>query len=127
MGDTFGARHEAALDAVRRGESEVAGGRWSKHGGVDCFVLRDDVAESLDLGRMFVGYPPWDWTLREVVEVLDGSGRHRLVSRATVGGTFHFGNEAAWVPPFDDIKRPPVAELSFWNGLDGDDLQLVDG
>ena len=51
--------------------------------------------------------------------MLDGSGRHRLVSRATAGGTFHFGNEAAWAPPFDDIKRPPVRDLSQSISLNG--------
>ncbi|EJK53962.1 hypothetical protein THAOC_26498, partial [Thalassiosira oceanica] len=125
MGDTFEARHEAASDLARRGEAMVAARRWTKHGGVDCFVLHSSIAEGLDLGRLFVGYPPWDWTLREVVETLDGSGRHRLVSRATSGGTFHFGNEAAWVPPFENIKSPPAHELAFWGGFRGDELALV--
>jgi len=132
MGNWFEAKHTAALELARHGQTMVEQRIFSRHDGVDCFVMRSPIAEGLNLGKQFLGFPPWDWNLREVVEILDGSrankglGSVRFQSHGTKGGTYHFGDDMSWRNrQVGNNKSPRKELLEFMNEFRGESLAFL--
>lgn len=68
------------------------------HGGIDCFVFKKEIVPKLDLGNVFLGFPPVGQLLKTQIE------RHarqftwvkdRMLS-------FHLGDDRVW----DNVKSP---------------------
>ena len=132
LGNWFDAKHTAALEIARQGEKLIEQRSYARHDGVDCFVMRSPIAEGLNLGKMFLGFPPWDWNLREVIEILEGSrgnvglGSVRFMSHGTKGGTYHFGDNRSWRNrQIGNNKSPRKELLRFMNDFSGESLAFL--
>lgn len=63
--------------------------KGEKHRGTDCFIFRRDIVPILNLGNVFVGYPPVGKALREQIQ--KNSERFIWVKNKRV--TFHIGKD----------------------------------
>ena len=63
------------------------------HGGYDCFVWKRELNSKINLGRMFVGFPPWGKSLRALLYRIS---KHSDEFDSWSNLTFHFGNERSW-------------------------------
>jgi hypothetical protein len=64
----------------------------TKHVGIDCFVFKREIVPSLDLGDVYVGYPPVGQVLKTQIEVNSRNFMWFKEER----WTFHIGNDLPW-------------------------------
>jgi hypothetical protein len=67
---------------------------YTFHPGMDCFVVRKDILDGIDLGNLFLGQPPWAGVLKKILKDFMTSKYGEYTSRA--GLTFHLGNDREW-------------------------------
>lgn len=63
-----------------------------KHPGIDCFVFKRDVVPQLNLGNVYIGYPPIGQVLKTQIEKHSGNftwNKDRIM-------TYHIGNDKPW-------------------------------
>lgn len=65
----------------------------TKHPGIDCFVFRRDIVASLQLGNVYVGFPPIGQVLKTQIE-LNSDNFLWIKDR---GYTFHLGYDMHWM------------------------------
>ena len=61
------------------------------HPGKDCFVIKRNILEKININSMFTGYPPWGSTL---VRLLNKLTKTYILKKEFL--TFHLGCDAAW-------------------------------
>lgn len=66
--------------------------RGDKHSGHDCFVIHRSLMEKIDLGQLFIGYPPWGTILVNILNKLDKT--FKIYKHLFV--TYHLGKDKAW-------------------------------
>ncbi|KAL3922604.1 MAG: hypothetical protein SGILL_002114 [Bacillariaceae sp.] len=67
---------------------------YTYHPGVDCFVMRKDILDGIDLGNLFVGQPPWAGVLKKILKDFMTTNYGEYSSRA--GLTYHLGDDRDW-------------------------------
>jgi hypothetical protein len=65
-----------------------------KHPGYDCFVIRRDVLKNVNLKNMFVGYPPWGLTLKNILDKVAFGYSGCFKQKLKI--TFHLGFDNSW-------------------------------
>jgi hypothetical protein len=63
-----------------------------RHSGSDCFVFRREIVPSLNLGNVFIGFPPVGKVLRGQIELCS----KRFLWVKEMRCTFHLGDDLAW-------------------------------
>lgn len=63
-----------------------------EHMGVDCFVISKNVLKQLNMGKMFLGYPPWGLTLCDLIK--RKSQNFNIFEKEFL--TFHLGSDKSW-------------------------------
>lgn len=63
------------------------------HPGHDCFVFKRDIVPKLNLGNVFIGYPPVGTVLREQIKA---NSNNFCELDGTVNLTFHLGTDVSW-------------------------------
>ena len=63
-----------------------------KHPGIDCFVFKKEIVPSLNLGNVYIGYPPVGQVLKTQVEV--NSKNFTWIKDEIL--VFHIGSDMAW-------------------------------
>ncbi|KAG7348335.1 hypothetical protein IV203_017040 [Nitzschia inconspicua] len=67
---------------------------YTFHPGVDCFVMRKDLMDGIDLGNLFLGQPPWAGVLKTILQKFMSLGYGEYSSKA--GLTYHMGDDREW-------------------------------
>ena len=68
-------------------------GKGDAHRGIDCFVFKRQIVPLLDLGNVFIGYPPVGQVL--LTQIKNNSKRFKWFKNESI--TFHIGKDALWV------------------------------
>lgn len=64
------------------------------HPGSDCFVMRRSIFDKLEMGNIFLGYPPFGKMLLAQIEHL--ADRYTTFASDELKVTFHLGNDKKW-------------------------------
>jgi len=64
-----------------------------RHPGIDCFVFKKEILPSLDMGNVYIGYPPIGQVLKTQVEANAENFFWEREERLT----FHIGSDRAWM------------------------------
>ena len=127
-GDTFHAKHEAAMRSVIEAEELIRRNRFDSHPGYDCFVFHSSFLAGVDFGDIFLGVPWWA-THVDLIGHIMGENYANLRSDELLLGTFHFGNSMGWMPQWaskvEELRDPDPWRLSFWGNFSGSDLELL--
>ncbi|KAG7357820.1 hypothetical protein IV203_014407 [Nitzschia inconspicua] len=67
---------------------------YTHHPGSDCFVMRKDLADGINLGDLFLGQPPFAGVLKTVLQKFMSVGYGVYSSK--VGLTCHMGDDREW-------------------------------
>ena len=105
---TLDMKHDSANKLLGQAKNAYENNKFNKHPGSDCFIIHSSVLKMIQLGDMFLGYPPWG---RNLWLSLDIMGTNFESIQAFKGGTFHFGDDMAWLP--ENTSKPTV-DMSFW-------------
>jgi hypothetical protein len=62
------------------------------HPGCDCFIMERDLIKKINLGNLFIGYPPWGYDLHN--KLLNNSEKHYKYNNLYL--TFHIGADKQW-------------------------------
>ena len=81
----------------------------NKHPGIDCFVFRKEIVPSLNLGNVYLGFPPVGQVLRAQIELQ--SNNFLWVKDEQY--TFHLGSDLQWT------KAKGVYAAENWKQADG--------
>ena len=66
------------------------------HKGKDCFIIHKKLIEKINLGNLFIGYPPWGYTLHTILKKLDT--KNKIFKNLYL--TFHIGNDKKWTEKY---------------------------
>jgi hypothetical protein len=72
-----------------------------KHPGRDCFVMKRNLITKINFDNMFIGYPPWGYTLHK--KLLRISKNHKILWNSQL--TFHLGSDRAWSKEFNPLRK----------------------
>lgn len=72
---------------------KIYGMEGKPHPGIDCFVFRRSIVPLLDLGNVFIGYPPIGQVLKSQID-LNSKNSAWLKDEIL---TFHIGNDQGWM------------------------------
>jgi len=61
------------------------------HPGKDCFIIKRNILEKININLIFTGYPPWGKTL---VQILNKLGKTHIFEKEFL--TFHLGCDKVW-------------------------------
>ena len=70
----------------------ICGLEGSRHNGIDCFVFKREIVPSLNLGNVYIGYPPVGQVLKTQIEF--NSKKFLWVKDERL--TFHIGSDKTW-------------------------------
>ncbi len=78
------------------------------HPGIDCFVFKREIVPSLNLGNVYIGYPPVGHVLKTQIE--SNSKNSTWIKDGRL--TFHIGSDQAWQnivdPYFKENKKQSI-------------------
>jgi hypothetical protein len=64
------------------------------HPGKDCFVMKREVVQKLNLGNMFLGFPPWGKLLDYMLDQMPDTKHVNF--KSDINATFHLGHDLGW-------------------------------
>lgn len=109
---TFNNQTVSSLDLHVDFYSSISNGEI--HPGFDCFVLRKYLVETLTLGDLFIGHPPWARTFKEI---LKRSARRFEILPSNFSLTFHLGDDRGWLKGESVKHRTLTKDEKYWVGL----------
>ena len=75
--------------------------KGKNHNGHDCFIIKRQVLEKINMGLMFTGYPPWGSILMSRLK--NANNKHVIFRNLFL--TFHLGSDRSWNK---NKKRSPL-------------------
>lgn len=66
--------------------------KGERHPGNDCFVIHRSILKQINLGELFIGYPPWGFTLVSILRKLDPT--FKIYKNLFL--TYHLGKDKQW-------------------------------
>jgi hypothetical protein len=96
------------------------------HPGVDCFIMHKEIIQSIQLGHMFLGHPPWARMLMNIL-MTHMAFRYRTFE-SSYGWTYHLGNDKDWKNSTKNDRRnltlaeQAVVQVCPWNNDPPDHL-----
>ena len=63
-----------------------------KHIGIDCFIFRREIVPQLELGNVYIGYPPVGMVLKTQIE----KTAKKFAWFKDIAVTYHLGNDTPW-------------------------------
>ena len=70
-----------------------------KHPGIDTFIIKREILEKINMGKLFTGYPPWGSVLSFYLKKLDTS--YKIFKNEYL--TFHIGKDNDWWDKTDKL------------------------
>ena len=74
---------------------EIFTSSYKDHPGYDCFIIKNDIFQRLQLGNVFLGTPPFGNLL--LLHLQYHSTKFNQFSSSDVQATYHLGDERAWI------------------------------
>jgi hypothetical protein len=71
------------------------------HPGKDCFIMKRDLIKKINFNNMFIGYPPWGYTLHK--KLIQVSKKHKIFFDLKI--TFHLGKDRSWKISNNKLQR----------------------
>jgi hypothetical protein len=65
-----------------------------EHPGTDCFVIRKEIIQGIQLGNMFLGHPPWAKMFKLILMNHMTLAFHEF--KSNMGWTYHLGDDRDW-------------------------------
>jgi hypothetical protein len=85
---------------------------YKRHPGTDCFIIRREIIQGLNLGNLFLGHPPWARVLLSILDLHMAKRFRKLKSRN--GWTYHLGDDRDWkIPKKELVHNHTVSETQF--------------
>lgn len=75
--------------------------KGQKHSGHDCFIIKREILEKINMGLMFTGYPPWGTKL--MIKLKNINKKHIIFKDLFL--TFHLGSDKSWLK---NKKKSPL-------------------
>ena len=75
--------------------------KGEKHPGKDCFIMKRDLVKKINLNNMFIGYPPWGYTLHKKLRQISKKDKIFLDLKLT----FHLGSDRSWQRSNNKLER----------------------
>eukprot|EP00986_Skeletonema_menzelii_P007486 scaffold2949_cov138-Skeletonema_menzelii.AAC.3 len=112
--------HSAAMKLWQQAHDYIDKGKYTTHGGYDCFIMHGSVVRSLNFGKQFVGFPFWGTNIDFALHIM-ADGYKNVKSKGTSRGTYHVGNDGNWSTS-NTSNRVDVME---WKKFSKEELQYL--
>lgn len=97
--------------------------KGKKHVGYDCFIIKKELLDKINLEDLFIGYPPWGMVLYQLMKNYSDKNNQIMKVFKDTFLTFHIGTDKPWKSNSDSLF-----EININNGnrvLENNELDLL--